>query len=255
MPYPSDLSDKQWSMIEPIISATKERGFKRKYQSRDMMNAIFYVVKTGCQWRYLPSNFPPRGTVYQFFRGLTDRGIFEKINESLRQEIRIRDKRDPNPSLLCIDSQSIKGDVNLQEKGIDGNKKVNGRKRHIAVDVLGLIVFCIVTSAKTSDIHPAREMLEKTAFQPRVEKILVDKGYKGLEGKCHHFEVQITSKDPDVKGFVPVYKRWVVERTFAWLSPQRRLSKDYESTVENQRSMIFIAMSKLMLNRFSERIT
>ena len=249
MPYPSDLSDEQWSLVELLIPETKERGFKRKYSKRDMINAIFYVNKTGCHWRYLPSDFPPWGSVYHFFKNLTYRGFFEKMNAALRQEVRTRSGRHKEPSLICIDSQSIKGDVNLQESGIDGNKKVKGRKRHIAVDVLGLIVLCAVTAANTADIHPARVFIQQLSSQPRLEKVLVDKAYQGLEGKFNNLEVQVTSKKPEQEGFVPIFKRWVVERTFAWISRQRRLSRDYEVTVENQRSMIFIAMSKIMLNR------
>ena len=249
MPYPSDLSEEQWSIIEPLIPATKARGVKRKYAKREMMNAIFYLNKTGCHWRYLPSDFPPWGNVYHFFQNLTDRGVFEKINTALRKEIRTRDNRDKDPSLICIDSQSIKGDVNLQESGIDGNKKIKGRKRHIAVDVLGLIVLCAVTAANTADIHPARDFIKQLSHQPRLEKVLVDKAYQGLEGKMHKFEVQVTSKKPEQEGFVPIFKRWVVERSLGWLEKCRRLWKNCERFLESSLAMMQLAFISLLLRR------
>ena len=254
MLYPSDLSDIQWEIIKPILPQRKERGFKKKYSDREMINAILYINKTGCHWRYLPNDFPAWESVYGYFRMLNDRGIFEKINSSLREKVRILEGRDENPSLLCIDSQSVKGDINLAEKGIDGFKKVKGRKRHIAVDVLGLVVFCFITAANVSDIHPGRQMIEQMHHEVRLKKVLVDAGYQGLEGDYGNFSVDISSKKTDQKGFIPQHKRWVVERSFSRLNRQRRLSRDYEYEPENQKAMVYIGMMKIMLNRISKKM-
>ena len=252
MPYPSDLSDAQWQHITSVLPVIKGRGSKRKYEKRSLFNAIFYLVKTGCQWRHLPTDFPPWQSVYNFYRDMEFRGLFEKLNQDLREKIRNLEGRDKNPSLVCIDSQSVRGDVNLQEKGIDGNKKVKGRKRHVVVDVLGLIIFCTITAANISDIHPGREFIKQLSGAPRLEKVLLDKGYQGFEGKYGNFKVEISSKNKEIEGFVPVHKRWVVERTFAWLNRQRRLCRDYEVDIDNQKAMIFVGISKIMLNRLEK---
>lgn len=252
MSYPSDLSDSQWKHIDANLPTVKVRGSKRKYEKRALFNALFYLVKTGCQWRYLPSDFPPWKSVYYFYRDMEFRGVFEKLNQDLREKIRTLEGRYKDPSLVCIDSQSVRGDINLEEKGIDGNKKVKGRKRHVAVDVLGLILLCAVTAANVSDIHSGREFINELSGSPRLEKILLDKGYQSLEGQYGGFKVEISSKDKELKGFVPVHKRWVVERTFSWLNRQRRLCRDYEVNVDNQKAMIFVGMSKIMLNRLDK---
>ena len=139
--YPSDLTDKKWLILPEIISTRKAGGFKRKYSERELLNAIFYINKIGCQWRYLPSDDPPWQSVHRYFTKLTNKGVFEKINDFLRERVREKSGEKKTPSLVCIDSQSVKGDVNLKDKGIDGNKKVKGRKRPIVVDVLGLFLF------------------------------------------------------------------------------------------------------------------
>ena len=192
MPYPSDLSDAQWKVIEPLLPVTIDRAIKRKYPKRSLIDAIFYVNKTGCQWRYLPIDYPPWSTVYKFFRNLSNKNIFEKINSELTKKARKKVGRNETPSLVCIDSQSIKGDVNLLEKGIDGNKKIIGRKRHIVTDVLGLIFFCTVTAANIADINPGRDFIEKIQRIETVEKILVDRGYQGLQCNTSKPVIEIT---------------------------------------------------------------
>jgi transposase len=251
MSYPSDLTDEQWKIIEPLLPAPRERGNPRKYAKRDILNGIFYVCKTGCQWRYLPHDLPPWKTVYRYFQELTDKKIFEKINTALVQLTRTKAGRNPTPSLVCIDSQSVKGDVNCVDKGIDGNKKVVGRKRHIVTDVLGLVLFCVVTAANVADIGPGKDFVEVISDIGTVKKILVDRGYQGLSSPDTGLRIDITSKDPTIAGFVPVFKRWVVERTFAWLSRQRRLAKDYERNSGNQEAMVYIAMTRIMLSRIA----
>jgi putative transposase len=249
--YPSNLNDNQWDLIKDLLPQTKTGGYQRKHSKREMLNAIFYINKTGCQWRYLPGDFPPWSAVYSYFRRLCAKNLFERINAYLNGKIRLSDGRDANPSLYCIDSQSVDGDVNLDQKGIDGHKKVKGRKRHIVTDVLGLIFFCIITAANVSDIHPGREFIDQMSLNDRLEKVLVDSAYQGISGKHGKFTVEVSSKKLEQDGFVPLHKRWVVERTFAWLNRQRRLARDYEFDTSHQRSMIYIGMSKIMLNRLA----
>lgn len=251
MGYPSDLSDNEWRIVSTLLPTRKQRGFKRKYSERELLNAIFYLNKTGCQWRYLPSDLPPWQSVHRYFVKLSDNNTFAKINQALCKKVRKAVGRNQDPSLVCIDSQSVKAETNLEERGIDGNKKVKGRKRHIVVDVLGLLILVSVTAANISDIHPGKEFIDEMKNHPRVEKILVDKGYQGLQGNYGNLAVEISSKKPDQIGFVPLHKRWVVERTFSWLLRQRRVAKDYESRVDLQESMIYLAMSRIMLRRLA----
>ena len=165
--------------------------------------------------------------------------------------MREKSGRKKTPSLVCIDSQSVKGDVNLEDKGIDGNKKVKGRKRHIVVDVLGLLLFCSITAANVSDINPGKGFISDLKNLPSLEKVLVDKTYQGMNGDYDNFNVEVSSKKTEQVGFVPIHKRWVVERTFAWLSRQRRLAKEYEFKIDHQKSMIYTAMSKIILRRLA----
>ena len=178
MSYPSDLTDKDWQILQDIIPARRRGGFKRKHSERELLNAIFYINKTGCQWRYLPSDYPPWQSAYRYFTKLTNEGVFEKINDFLRERVREKASRNKTPSLVCIDSKSVKGDVNIEAKGIDGNKKVKGRKRHIVVDVLGLLLFCTITAANISDVHPGKDFISDLRSLPRLEKVLVDKRYQ-----------------------------------------------------------------------------
>lgn len=250
--YPSDLSDKQWNLIKNELPCSPgKRGFSEKHSRRDLMDAIFYLNKTGCQWRYLPNDFPPWKAVYSYFMRLSSKGIFERLNAKLSVSIRVSAGKDPNPSLVCIDSQSVDGDVVLEGKGIDGNKKIKGRKRHIATDVMGFILLCVLTAANEADVHSGRQFIHELQNSPRVEKVLVDSAYQGIAGKHGNFTVEVSSKPPDQAGFVPLHKRWVVERTFAWLKRQRRLAREYEVDLQHGRSMVFVAMSKIMLNRLA----
>lgn len=251
MGYPTDLSDSDWTKIAHILEPKHSHGFTAKYSKRDQFNAILYINKTGCQWRFLPNDFPPWNSVYKFFVKLLRRGVFKLISHVLTIMLRVSAGRNIDPSLACIDSQSVKGDVNLEQKGIDGNKKVNGRKRHIMTDVMGLILGCIVTPANEHDLEPGKRLLEKAAFTSDLVKVLVDQAYKKLELPNKNIKVEIASKPPSSKGFVPIHKRWVVERTFAWLARQRRLAKEYEYKVEHQVAMVYIGMIKIMLNKLS----
>lgn len=152
---------------------------------------------------------------------------------------------------MCIDSQSLKADAHVDCRGIDGNKKVNGRKRHLVTDVLGLILYCTVTAANVADVHPGRECIEHLKSQPRIEKVLVDSGYQGIRGKHGNFVVEVSSKKDGHTGFVSLYKRWVIERTNAWNTRQRRLAKDYEYRSDHQESMIFVGIIGMMLRKLA----
>jgi putative transposase len=207
MPYPSDLKDSEWLILKEIIPNRVERGFKRKYSERELLNAIFYINKTGCQYRYLPSDYPPWQSVHRYFTKLTNEGVFEKINNFLRERVREKAGRNKTPSLVCIDSQSVKEDVSLEDKETDGNKKVKGRKRHVVVDVLGLLLFCTITVANISDIHLGKGFLSGLASLPRLEKVLAHRGYQGMGGDYDNFNVEVSSKKPEQVGFIPIHKR------------------------------------------------
>ena len=250
--YPSNLSDKQWKLIEDELPRSPgKRGFPQKHSRRDLMNAIFYLNKTGCQWRYLPKDFPPWKAVYSYFMRLSSKNIFEKLNAKFSITLRVAAGRNPNPSLVCIDSQSVDGDVVLEEKGIDGNKKIKGRKRHIVTDVMGLIILCMLTPANEADIHQGQRFINQLQSFLGIEKALVDSAYLGIAGENGKITVEVSGKISNQKGFVPIAKRWVVERTFSWLKRQKRLARDYEVDPHHGRSMVFIGMFKIILNRLA----
>lgn len=250
MGYPSDVTDNDWVLLSHMLEKKSTGCYEQKYSKRDLLNGILYVNKTGCQWQYLPKDYPPWSSVYHYFRHLSRKGIFFKINSVLTIMVRLKSGRTAAPSLVSIDSQSVKGDVNIDEKGIDGHKMVNGRKRHILADVLGIVICCLVTSANIPDVTAGNKLIKRAALST-VKKVLGDQAYKKLQ-LPEDTELEIASRPPSVKGFVPVKLRWIVERTFAWLSRQRRLSKDYEVRVEHQESMIYIGMMKIMLNKYEE---
>ena len=245
--YDSDLTDEQWGLISHIFDKPRKGGFQEKYKKRDLLNGVLYVNKTGVQWRYLPKDFPPWAATYKFFQRLSMKNIFEHTNSVLSIIIRANCGRGLRPTLLCIDSQSVKGDVNVEEKGFNGHKQVHGRKRHILTDVLGIIFCCLITPANTSDLK-AGNILIKKAVMDTVKKVLGDTAYNKLQ-LPEGVEIEISAKPPSEEGFVPVKIRWVVERTFAWLSRQRRLAKEYEVKTYHQESMIYIGMLKIMLGK------
>ena len=247
MGYPSDLTDEQWNLIAHLLEKKTTGCFIQKYAKRDLLNGILYINKTGGHWRYLPKDYPPWSSVYQYFKHLSRKKMFEYINSVLSVMIRANCGRALTPSLVCIDSQCVKGDVNIHEKGFNGHKKVHGRKRHIFTDVLGLIVCCLITPANTADVK-AGNILIKKAVMDTIKKVLGDTAYNDLE-LPEGVELEISAKPPSSKGFVPLKIRWVVERTFAWLSRQRRLAKDYEVRIDHQESMVYVGMLKIMLKK------
>ena len=254
--YPSDLNDAEWSLIEPFVQQKGGPGRPHTVDLREIVNALFYLTSTGCQWRYLPKDFPDYHNVNYYFRKWTQDATLEKINTALRRKIRIADGRESEPSAAIIDSQSVKSTESGGDVGIDGSKNIKGKKRHILVDTLGLLLIVLVTSASTSDTAAGETLLSKirTTFA-RLKLVWADQGYKqGLvdwvQRMCD-FVLEIVAKDKDQKGFVVQPQRWKVERSLAWFGRYRRLSKDYEYDDIYSESVVYLASIRLMLKRLT----
>jgi putative transposase len=259
--YPSDLSDAQWELLAALFPQAAT-GRPRQVNIRDVLDAIFYVNRTGVQWRYLPHDFPRWDVVYSYFRKWGREGTWDRVLQVLREGVRVQAGREPTPSMACVDSQSVKGTECGGDHGIDGNKKVNGVKRHILVDTMGLLLAVVVTSASLSDAKAARVVFERAQARgfPRLVKVLGDHvyGYEGLPEwtKANtKFRLEITGKKAGEKGFQVIKWRWVVERTHAWLGRYRRNSRDYEMLPQTSESMLKISSIQLMRQRLRPKET
>ena len=256
-PYNTDLSSKEWEIIAPMMPKPSKLGRPPKIDFREVLNGIFYITKNGCTWQNLPHDFPAYSTVYFYFQRWTRTGIIAKINRQISEQVRLADGREATPSLLSLDSQSVKTMDSAGSRGIDGGKKVNGRKRFIMVDILGLVFGAMVCPANIGERAGAMRLLESLKHPlSRLQKILVDKGFSGediTQWVKDNFDCiwEVSTRAEEQKDFVVESKRWVVERTFAWIGKYRRLSKDYEFYENTSESFIYIALIRKMLRNLT----
>lgn len=258
MRYTSDLTNTEWQLISYCFPKPSNKGRRRKHPFRELLNAIFYLVKTSCQWRNLPKDFAPWSTVYHYFRLWKGSGLLYEIHTHLRQHLRQLEGRKPQPSAAIIDSQSVKSTEVSDERGYDAGKKINGRKRHLLVDTLGLVLRVMVLPANLQDRDGARQLL--TAFfgqktRRRVKHIWADGGYTGTliqwAKTLWRCTVEVVKRN-ELHTFKVLPRRWVVERTFGWLGRYRRLSRDYERQATTGETMVYLAMIRLMLARINK---
>lgn len=267
-PYPSDLSDARWALIEPTLAAWRQARLDRRptgqpaqVELREVFNAILYVNRTGIAWRYLPHDFPSHNTVYAYYAAWCDEGIFAKIGYELAGLARVKEGRKPEPTAAIIDTQSVKTSTNvpLSSQGTDAGKKIVGRKRGIVTDAIGIVLAVIVTAASLSDNAVGTRLLNQTkTIHPTITKAWVDTGFKNTvieHGATLGIDVEVVSRDPEKRGFHVVKRRWVVERSLGWLMLHRRLARDYETHEASSEAMIHIATIDNLTKRITDETT
>ncbi|MFH7340614.1 IS5 family transposase [Streptomyces sp. KHY 26] len=266
-PYQSDLTDEQWALIEPVLTAWKNRhrsvsGHQGRYSMREIVNSILYQSRTGCQWALLPNDLPPKSATYYYFAAWRDDGTDQQIHELLRCQVRKRNRRLEDPTLVILDTQSVRAatGVPAATTGKDAAKRVSGRKRGLAVDVLGLVIAVTVLAASVHDNAAGITLLDQVAVAAggSVSKALVDQGFKNqvvTHGAALGIDVEIVQRNPEEQGFVPQPKRWRVEQTFGILILHRRLVRDYEHRPASSASRVYWAMTHVIARRLTDTNT
>jgi transposase len=260
--YPSDLTDEEWALIEPVIPPAKHGGRHREVNIREVVNGIMYILSTGCPWRYIPKDLPSKDTIYWYFSRWIKDGTLERIHQALYDKCRETMGRDNNPTCAAIDSQSVKsgekGGAQIDPQGYDAGKKIKGKKRHILVDMCGFLLHVIVHPADIQDRDGGVFLLETLKDKlPLLKKIFADLGYRGpkfeqgVKKVRPDIQIEIVKRSDSEKGFKVVPHRWVVERTFAWLNRCRRLAKDWENLARHALAFIQLASIRLMVRRIS----
>lgn len=256
--YPSDLTDDEWALVEPLLPPAGSGGRPEKHPRRDIVDAVLYVVRTGCSWRQLPADFPPWQTVYWYFVRWEEQRVTLRMLDALRQQVRQSEGRDAEPSAGVIDSQSVKAadTVGRDTRGYDAGKKVPGRKRFIVTDTLGLLMTVTVCAASVQDRDGAKgALLGLYLTSPTCRFVFADAGFAGRllgwAADTLRTTVSVVRKPADQKGFAVLPRRWVVERTLAWLTGHRRLARDYERHTSNSEAMIRWAAIGLMTRRLA----
>jgi len=259
--YPSDVTDEQWALVEPLIPVYPG-GRPRTTDVRDVLDAVFYVLRTGCQWRYLPKDFPPKSTVWRYFDEWRHNGTLDTIHDLLRNKVRTQEKPYAPRTTASVDSQSVDTTSGGEQRGRDNAKNVDGRKRHIVVDSMGLLLAVLVTAADVDDATAAAEVFARLEGQPmsRVGRMFADNKYHNHAlyrwvDEHARWELVIVRRPEGETGWVDLPLRWTVERTLAWLGKCRRLSKDRERSVLSSEAFIKLAMIHLMLNRLEPKET